>query len=49
MPFLSVMTPDYFYDCVQGLLDGLEAGIDSRDIVNIQNWQSYLWNAERHG
>ncbi|KAI5313002.1 hypothetical protein L3X38_042176 [Prunus dulcis] len=29
--------PDYFYDYVQGLLDGLEAGIDSRDIVNIQN------------
>ncbi|CAB4295454.1 unnamed protein product [Prunus armeniaca] len=29
--------PDYFYDYVQGLLDGLEAGVDSRDIVNIQN------------
>jgi D-cysteine desulfhydrase len=28
---------DYFYDFVQGLLDGLEAGVDSRDIVNIQN------------
>ncbi|CAL8174717.1 unnamed protein product [Prunus armeniaca] len=29
--------PDYFYDYVQGLRDGLEAGVDSRDIVNIQN------------
>ncbi|PON96783.1 D-cysteine desulfhydrase [Trema orientale] len=29
--------PDYFYDFVQGLLDGLEAGVASRDIVNIQN------------
>ncbi|XP_030939779.1 bifunctional D-cysteine desulfhydrase/1-aminocyclopropane-1-carboxylate deaminase, mitochondrial-like [Quercus lobata] len=29
--------PDYFYDFVQGLLDGLEAGVDSHDIVNIQN------------
>jgi len=29
--------PDYFYDFVQALLNGLEAGVDSRDIVNIQN------------
>ncbi|XP_059645259.1 bifunctional D-cysteine desulfhydrase/1-aminocyclopropane-1-carboxylate deaminase, mitochondrial [Cornus florida] len=29
--------PDYFYDYVQGLLDGLQAGVSSRDIVNIQN------------
>ncbi|XP_062118091.1 putative D-cysteine desulfhydrase 1, mitochondrial [Humulus lupulus] len=29
--------PDYFHDFVQGLLDGLEAGVDSRNIVNIQN------------
>ncbi|KAH0976506.1 hypothetical protein GBA52_026225 [Prunus armeniaca] len=29
--------PDYFYDYVQGQRDGLEAGVDSRDIVNIQN------------
>ncbi|PRQ15819.1 putative D-cysteine desulfhydrase [Rosa chinensis] len=29
--------PDYFYDFVQGLLDGLKAGVDSRNIVNIQN------------
>ncbi|XP_050257653.1 bifunctional D-cysteine desulfhydrase/1-aminocyclopropane-1-carboxylate deaminase, mitochondrial [Quercus robur] len=29
--------PDYFYDFVQGLLDGLEAGVDSHDIVNIKN------------
>lgn len=29
--------PDYFYDYVHGLLDGLEAGVDSRDVVNIQN------------
>ncbi|XP_038687794.1 bifunctional D-cysteine desulfhydrase/1-aminocyclopropane-1-carboxylate deaminase, mitochondrial-like isoform X1 [Tripterygium wilfordii] len=30
-------SPDYFYDFVQDLLDGLEAGVDSRDVVNIQN------------
>ena len=29
--------PDYFYDFVQGLLDGLEAGVDSRQIINIEN------------
>ncbi|KAG7037073.1 putative D-cysteine desulfhydrase 1, mitochondrial [Cucurbita argyrosperma subsp. argyrosperma] len=29
--------PDYFYDFVQGLLDGLHAGVDSRDIVEFQN------------
>ncbi|CAK9141516.1 unnamed protein product [Ilex paraguariensis] len=29
--------PDYFYDYVQCLLDGLQAGVCSRDIVNIQN------------
>ncbi|XP_057804152.1 bifunctional D-cysteine desulfhydrase/1-aminocyclopropane-1-carboxylate deaminase, mitochondrial isoform X2 [Salvia miltiorrhiza] len=29
--------PDYFYDYVQGLIDGLQAGVSSRDIVNIQN------------
>ncbi|KAI7751309.1 hypothetical protein M8C21_002869 [Ambrosia artemisiifolia] len=29
--------PDYFYDYVQGLLDGLEAGVKSRDIVKIEN------------
>ncbi|KAJ9546059.1 hypothetical protein OSB04_025766 [Centaurea solstitialis] len=29
--------PDYFYDYVQGLLDGLEAGINSRDIVKMEN------------
>ncbi|KAK2995364.1 hypothetical protein RJ640_022524, partial [Escallonia rubra] len=29
--------PDYFYDYVQGLLDGLQAGVKSRDIVNIEN------------
>ncbi|XP_042964325.1 putative D-cysteine desulfhydrase 1, mitochondrial isoform X3 [Carya illinoinensis] len=29
--------PDYFYEFVQGLLDGLDADVDSRDIVNIQN------------
>ncbi|GKB17372.1 hypothetical protein Tco_0851295, partial [Tanacetum coccineum] len=29
--------PDYFYDYVQGLLDGLEAGVQSRDIVKIEN------------
>lgn len=29
--------PDYFYDYVQGLIDGLQAGVSSRDIVNIIN------------
>ncbi|KAK4778539.1 hypothetical protein SAY86_006067 [Trapa natans] len=29
--------PDYFYDFVQGLLDGLEAGVISRNIVDIHN------------
>ncbi|KDO46413.1 hypothetical protein CISIN_1g019410mg [Citrus sinensis] len=34
--------PDYFYDYTQGLLDGLNAGVDSRDIVNIQNVSVYM-------
>ncbi|KAG5536003.1 hypothetical protein RHGRI_023706 [Rhododendron griersonianum] len=29
--------PDYFYEYVQGLLDGLQAGVISRDIVDIKN------------
>ncbi|XP_071711379.1 D-cysteine desulfhydrase 1, mitochondrial-like [Rutidosis leptorrhynchoides] len=29
--------PDYLYDYVQGLLDGLEAGVQSRDILIIEN------------
>jgi D-cysteine desulfhydrase family pyridoxal phosphate-dependent enzyme len=29
--------PDYFYDYAQSLLDGLQAGVSSRDIVNIYN------------
>ncbi|KAH6770524.1 D-cysteine desulfhydrase [Perilla frutescens var. hirtella] len=29
--------PDYFYEYAQGLLDGLEAGVRSRDIVNIKD------------
>ncbi|KAL0417308.1 UNVERIFIED_CONTAM: putative D-cysteine desulfhydrase 1, mitochondrial [Sesamum latifolium] len=29
--------PEYFYEFTQGLLDGIQAGIDSRDIVDIQN------------
>nr|CAD1827227.1 unnamed protein product [Ananas comosus var. bracteatus] len=29
--------PDYFYDYVQGLIDGLQAGVDSHDIVDIEN------------
>ncbi|XP_042503315.1 bifunctional D-cysteine desulfhydrase/1-aminocyclopropane-1-carboxylate deaminase, mitochondrial-like [Macadamia integrifolia] len=29
--------PDYFYDFVQGLLDGLQAGVSARDIVSIQD------------
>ncbi|KAI3915247.1 hypothetical protein MKX01_035506 [Papaver californicum] len=30
-------TPSYFYDNVQGHLDGLDAGVNSRDLVNIQD------------
>lgn len=29
--------PDYFYDFVQGLLDGLQAGVSAHDIVKIIN------------
>ncbi|PKU72589.1 putative D-cysteine desulfhydrase 1, mitochondrial isoform X2 [Dendrobium catenatum] len=29
--------PDYFYNYCQGLLDGLQAGVDMHDIVNIQD------------
>ncbi|XP_058227878.1 bifunctional D-cysteine desulfhydrase/1-aminocyclopropane-1-carboxylate deaminase, mitochondrial isoform X2 [Rhododendron vialii] len=29
--------PDYFYEYVQGLLDGLQAGVSSRNIVDIKN------------
>ncbi|XP_057461849.1 putative D-cysteine desulfhydrase 1, mitochondrial [Actinidia eriantha] len=29
--------PDYFHDYVQGLVDGLQGGVSSRDIVDIQN------------
>ncbi|KAK4488991.1 hypothetical protein RD792_004782 [Penstemon davidsonii] len=29
--------PEYFYEYSQSLLDGLEAGVSSRDIVNIRN------------
>ncbi|KAK9714303.1 hypothetical protein RND81_06G085100 [Saponaria officinalis] len=29
--------PDYFLEYVQGLLDGLKAGVSARDIMNIQN------------
>ena len=29
--------PDYFYDYVQGLLDGLQAGVRSHDIVDLYN------------
>ncbi|KAL3342568.1 hypothetical protein AABB24_026548 [Solanum stoloniferum] len=29
--------PDYFYEHVQGLHDGINAGVCSRDIVNIEN------------
>lgn len=29
--------PDYFYDFSQNLLDGLQAGVSSRDIVEINN------------
>jgi hypothetical protein len=29
--------PDYFHNFVQGLLDGLKAGVNSGDIVQIQN------------
>eukprot|EP00252_Welwitschia_mirabilis_P009871 TRINITY_DN22785_c0_g1_i1.p1 TRINITY_DN22785_c0_g1~~TRINITY_DN22785_c0_g1_i1.p1 ORF type:complete len:427 (-),score=85.54 TRINITY_DN22785_c0_g1_i1:372-1652(-) len=29
--------PDYFYNYIQGLLDGLNAGINSHDLVQIEN------------
>ncbi|KAF7061685.1 hypothetical protein CFC21_068357 [Triticum aestivum] len=29
--------PKYFYDCVQGLIDGLQSGLDSHDIVSIED------------
>ncbi|XWS60797.1 hypothetical protein CRYUN_Cryun07bG0068200 [Craigia yunnanensis] len=29
--------PDYFYDFVQGLIDGLQAGVNAHDIVSILN------------
>ncbi|KAL6559323.1 hypothetical protein OROGR_004440 [Orobanche gracilis] len=29
--------PEYFYEYAQGLLDGLQAGVSSRDIVDIRN------------
>lgn len=29
--------PDYFYDYTQGLLDGLNAGLNSRDLISIIN------------
>lgn len=29
--------PDYFYDFVQVLLDGIQAGVLSRDIADIHN------------
>ncbi|XP_057509600.1 putative D-cysteine desulfhydrase 1, mitochondrial [Actinidia eriantha] len=35
--FSVVHDPDYFYECVQRILDGLQGGISSRDIVDIQN------------
>ncbi|KFK36095.1 hypothetical protein AALP_AA4G076700 [Arabis alpina] len=31
--------PEYFYDVFQGILDGLQAGVNCRDIVNIHNGQ----------
>ncbi|KEH21437.1 1-aminocyclopropane-1-carboxylate deaminase, putative [Medicago truncatula] len=34
--------PDYFHNFVQGLLDGLKAGVSSRDIVHIQNVSVFL-------
>lgn len=32
--------PEYFYEYAQGLLDGMQAGVSSRDIVNIENVSS---------
>ncbi|XP_047080075.1 putative D-cysteine desulfhydrase 1, mitochondrial [Lolium rigidum] len=29
--------PQYAYDCLQGLIDGLQSGLDSRDIVTIED------------
>lgn len=40
--------PDYFHDFVQGLLDGLKAGVNSRDIVHIQNVSALVkWGVEQ--
>ncbi|KAL7098277.1 hypothetical protein ACP275_09G006700 [Erythranthe tilingii] len=40
--------PEYFYDYAQGLLDGLEARVNSRDIVEIKNAKGlgYAMNTE---
>lgn len=32
--------PEYFYEYAQALLDGMQAGVSSRDIVNIENVSS---------
>nr|XP_051192581.1 putative D-cysteine desulfhydrase 1, mitochondrial isoform X2 [Lolium perenne] len=40
--------PEYAYDCLQGLIDGLQSGLDSRDIVTIEDWEGSIWTAERH-
>lgn len=40
--------PDYFYDYVQGLIDGLQAGVSSREIVNIQNVSSISRHFDWH-
>ncbi|KAH9610038.1 hypothetical protein KSS87_012258 [Heliosperma pusillum] len=35
--------PNYFFEYVQGLIDGLKAGVSARDIVNIQNDSMLQW------
>lgn len=35
-------TPDYFYDYAQGLLDGLQAGLKARDILDIKDVYTFV-------
>ena len=35
-------TPDYFYDYAQGLLDGLQASLKARDILDIKDVYTYI-------
>lgn len=35
---------EYFYDYAQSLLDGLQAGVRSRDIIHVQNVSTFLFS-----